>query len=71
MWLVLRRKDMTEFEKFMAEWADKTGQEKRYRVMDSLTKLCVATYKTRRMAQNKADKLDLEYGAIRYYVTLF
>lgn len=39
-----------------------------YQVIDLQTGKVVGTYKSRRMATRKADKLDLEYGAIRYAV---
>lgn len=28
----------------------------------------IGTYKSRKTAQNKADKLDLKYGSIKYHV---
>jgi hypothetical protein len=38
-------------------------------VIDQHTKQVVGTYQSRSRARNKADQLDLQYGAIRYYVT--
>ena len=40
----------------------------KYEVTDRLTGLVVGTYSTLKRAHNKADKLDLVYGAIRYSV---
>lgn len=42
----------------------------RYQVIDTKTGNVIGIYKSRRMASRKADKLDLEYGAIRYTVSL-
>ena len=39
-----------------------------YQVIDNKTSEVVGTYKTRKLARRRADKLDLEYGAIRYSV---
>lgn len=39
-----------------------------YQVIDTQTKYIMGTYSTKRRATRKADKLDLEYGAIRYTV---
>lgn len=39
-----------------------------FQVIDTQTKIVVGTYSTLRRATNKADKLDLQYGAIRYRV---
>lgn len=39
-----------------------------YLVIDVQTKAIVGTYKTAKRARRAADKLDLGYGAIRYYV---
>lgn len=39
-----------------------------YQVIDRQTGDVVATYHSRKAATRKADKLDLEYGAIRYRV---
>lgn len=40
-----------------------------YKIIDVKTSLQVGTnYKDRRKAINRADKLDLQYGAIRYKV---
>ena len=39
-----------------------------YHIIDTKTGLTVATASTRRAARRKADRLDLEYGAIRYAV---
>jgi hypothetical protein len=41
----------------------------RYQIFDSKEKKFVsALYKDRKRARSRADKLDLEYGAIRYQV---
>lgn len=40
----------------------------KYQVIDSRTGLVMGTYSTRVRASRKADKLDLQYGAIRYSV---
>jgi hypothetical protein len=37
-----------------------------YEVYDHKTKQIIGTYKTLHAASNKANKLDLEYGAVRY-----
>jgi hypothetical protein len=39
-----------------------------YQVIDSQTNEVVGTYGTLRRARREADRLDLEYGAIRYRV---
>lgn len=39
-----------------------------YKVIDLQTNQVMGTYKVMRRAYRRADKLDLEYGAIRYYV---
>ena len=39
-----------------------------YQVIDAQTGAIVGTYSTRTRARNRADRLDLAYGAIRYYV---
>jgi len=39
-----------------------------YQVIDGQTKQVVGTFKNRNAARNKADRLDMEYGACRYYV---
>lgn len=39
-----------------------------YQVIDNKTKQIVGEYKSRKRASNRADKLDLEYGAYRYIV---
>ena len=39
-----------------------------YQVIDIQTKQVMGIYKTRNRASNRADKLDLAYGAIRYIV---
>lgn len=41
----------------------------RYLVKDRQTDRIIGQYKFRNAARNKRDKLDLEYGAIRYYIT--
>lgn len=41
------------------------AKPKAWKVIDSLTGRLVGTYKVRGMARAKADKMDLEYGAIR------
>ena len=40
----------------------------KYQVVDSQTKYVIGIYSTLKRAVNKADKLDLIYGAIRYRV---
>lgn len=40
----------------------------KFQVIDSKTGDVVGTYGSRKAASRKADKLDLEYGAIRYAV---
>lgn len=40
----------------------------KYQVIDIQTKQVIGEYSTRRRASNRADKLDLAYGAIRYIV---
>ena len=39
-----------------------------YKVIDLLTNQTVGTYKSIRRAYRRADKLDLAYGMVRYYV---
>lgn len=39
-----------------------------YQVIDIRTKDIMGSYSTRKAASRKADKLDLQYGAIRYAV---
>lgn len=39
-----------------------------YQVINIRTKEIIGTYKTLKRARNKADKKDLEYGAINYTV---
>lgn len=39
-----------------------------YQVIDIQTKAIIGTYKTRQSASNRANKLDLQYGAVRYIV---
>jgi hypothetical protein len=39
-----------------------------YAIIDIRTKETVAICKTRKVASNKADKMDLAFGAIRYSV---
>lgn len=40
-----------------------------YKIYDTKLKLYTrGTYKLRRVAQHKADRLDNDYGAYRYYV---
>lgn len=39
-----------------------------FKVIDKQTQQVMGTYATRNRARNKADKLDMEYGAYRYYV---
>lgn len=39
-----------------------------YQIIDKQTGLTMGTYKNRKTARNKADKLDNQYGAYRYYV---
>ena len=46
-----------------------TNQTKtRYQVIFKQDKSIIGTYSTRKRARNKADKLDLEYGAYGYSV---
>jgi hypothetical protein len=40
----------------------------RYRVIDTHTNAIIGNYSTRQHASRRADKLDLEHGAIRYAV---
>jgi hypothetical protein len=40
-----------------------------YHVIDNQTGAIKGTYQTNRRAHARADKLDLEYGSIRYRVT--
>ena len=44
------------------------SETKRFQVVDSRTGTVMGSYSSRKMASRKADKLDLEYGAIRYAV---
>lgn len=39
-----------------------------YQIIDNQTKEIIGTYKTRKRATTRADKLDIKYGAIRYIV---
>ncbi len=39
-----------------------------YQVIDGQTKAVVGTFKTRAAARRRADRLDSEYGACRYFV---
>lgn len=39
-----------------------------YEVYDTHRREVVAVYKTRRLARNRADRLDMIYGAVRYTV---
>lgn len=39
-----------------------------FQVIDRQSGKVMGTYKTRSMAIRRADKLDIQYGAIRYYV---
>lgn len=39
-----------------------------YQVVDLQTKQVIGTYGNRKAASRRADKLDLQYGAIRYSV---
>ena len=39
-----------------------------YQVIDTRTQVIVGTFTTRKAASRKADRLDLEFGAIRYLV---
>lgn len=41
-----------------------------YNVIDTQTGFMIGTYKTRSRATNKADKLDMIHGAVRYSVQL-
>lgn len=41
-----------------------------YRVIDCHTGNTVATYKTIKRARAACDRLDMEYGAVRYRVAL-
>ena len=41
---------------------------KQYQVINIRTKDVVGSYSTRKAAQRRADKMDLEYGAINYAV---
>lgn len=43
-------------------------ETKAYEVIDRQTGAVVGVYATRIKARRRADKLDLEYGAIRYAV---
>lgn len=46
-----------------------TIKERLYHIIDNHTKRVVsAPYKSRRRARLRADRLDLEYGAIKYQV---
>jgi hypothetical protein len=44
------------------------GNTMKYQVIDRQTGNVMGTYSSRTSASRKADKLDLEYGAIRYAV---
>ena len=44
------------------------NQTKQYQVIDRHTQSIIGTYKSRKRATNKADKLDNIYGAYRYKV---
>ena len=37
-----------------------------YQVIDRQTKQVISTHKTLKQASDKANRLDLEYGAVRY-----
>lgn len=39
-----------------------------YQVIDRQTQQVVGTFKSKQSARNKRDRLDLQYGAIRYMV---
>ena len=39
-----------------------------YQVIDIQTNWVVSSHKTSRRAHRKADRLDMEYGAVRYVV---
>lgn len=39
-----------------------------YQVIDKQTGKVVGTYQDAKRARNRRDRLDLQYGAIRYYV---
>ena len=41
-----------------------------YNVIDCFTGKIIGTYQSRKRATNKADKLDMAYGAVRYAVVL-
>ena len=41
-----------------------------YQIIDIKTKQVVATKATRKAASNMANRLDLQYGAIRYIVRM-
>lgn len=41
-----------------------------YSVVDIMTGEVVGSYKNRKRASRKADKLDMEYGAVRYVVRM-
>ena len=42
----------------------------KYQLIDTYNKQVLGTYKNRKLARNKADKLDNQYGAIRYIIKL-
>jgi hypothetical protein len=46
----------------------KRKEKKMYSVIDIRTGEIVGSYKSRKLADRKADKLDMEYGAVRYVV---
>ncbi len=46
----------------------KRKEKKMYSVIDIRTGEIVGSYKSRKVASRKADKLDMEYGAVRYVV---
>ena len=39
-----------------------------YQVIDRQTQKVVGTFKNKQAARNKCDRLDMQYGAIRYSV---
>lgn len=41
-----------------------------YNVIDCYTGKVIGTYQSRRRATNRADALDLKYGAVRYAVVI-
>ena len=46
----------------------KRKEKEMYSVIDIRTGEIVGSYKSRKVASRKADKLDMEYGAVRYVV---